>query len=105
MKRIKLKLVSPAAVVSIAALLLLSSVAGHAQETSRQIPFTNLATTLPQRSTQSLTVQLQDAAGAVLFAESQSQVAVDNKSQISFFFGALTIGGLDPAHFTSRVLE
>ena len=83
----KIKLVTLLAVVSIAAVLVPSAVVSQAQETSRQIPFTNLATILPQKSTQSLTVQLQDAAGAVLFAEAQPQVAVDNKSQISRLTG------------------
>ena len=90
------------------ALLLLSAPVVPAQETSRQIPFTNLATTLPQRSTQSLTVQLQDASGAVVFAETHPEVAVDNKGRISFVFGALTGEGLNPEHFpagSSRFLD
>jgi hypothetical protein len=74
MNRMKTTVVSPGAVISLAVVFLFSSVTGKAQETSRQIPFANLTTTLPQRSTQSITVQLQDAAGVVLFAESQTQV-------------------------------
>jgi hypothetical protein len=81
--------------------LLLSALAVQAQETSRQMPFTNLATTLPQRSTQPLTVQLQDTGGVIVFAEAHPEVAVDTKGRITFIFGALTGGGLDPAHFPS----
>src|SRR4030095_1471094 len=101
MKTIKTKLVTLFAVGTIAAVLVPSASVIQAQDTSRQIPFTNLATILPQKSTQALTVQLQDAAGAVLFAEAQPQVAVDNKGQISVLFGGLTTGGLDPTHFAS----
>ena len=81
-------------------LLLVSVINAYAQETSRQIPFSNVQTTLPARSTNLLTVQLQDAAGTVLFSE-QSNIAVDNKNRVSFFFGASTAAGLDPAHFPS----
>ena len=77
------------------ALLLSSALAVQAQEISRMISFTNLATTLRPDSTQSLTVQLQDTDGTVVFAEAQPEVAVDASGQISFFFGGLTGGGLD----------
>jgi hypothetical protein len=81
-------------------LVCLSTAALQAQETSRQIPFT-LATSLPPDSTQSVTVQLQDVGGTVLFSEAYSKIAVDSNGQISFLFGSQTADGLDPAHFPS----
>jgi hypothetical protein len=83
----------------------------QAQETSRVIPFNNLPTSLPASTTQSVTAQLWDVASGgttPLFSEGPFNVNVDANGNISFVFGSLTTGGLDPANFpsgTSRFLD
>jgi len=78
------------------------------QAASRQIPLVNLPTGLPPGTAQAVTAQLQDAEGAVLFAEAHPSIVVDDQGRISFLFGSLTADGLDPADFpsgASRFLE
>ena len=75
----------------------------QAQATSRVIPFNGVATTIAPSSTgQALTLQLWDdpSAGTLQFSEAQT-LDVDASGNISFVFGALTSGGLDPNNFPS----
>ncbi len=75
----------------------------RAQETSRVIPFNNVATTIAPGSTgQALMLQVWDAAsgGNLGFHEAQT-LDVDANGNISFVLGALTSGGLDPNNFPS----
>ena len=83
--------------------VLLASHATQAQQTSRIIPFNNVATNYPPSSTQSVVVQLWDDpnAGNLLFSESQPSVSVDANGNISFQFGSQTASGLDPNNFPS----
>ena len=87
----------------LSATLLLCATGVFAQETSRVIPFNGVTTTLPPDTTQDVTVQLWDAAtgGTLLFSEAQPGLAVDDNGTISFLFGSLTGGGLNPAIFPS----
>ncbi len=74
-----------------------------AQQTSRVIPFNNVATNYPASTTQSVVVQLWDdlTAGNLVFSEAQPNVNVDANSNISFTFGSQTANGLDPNNFPS----
>jgi hypothetical protein len=98
-------------------LLLLPSL--HAQETSRVIPFSGVATAIPPGTLgQTLTLQLTDVAsgGTPLYCENQT-LDVGVNGSISFNFGAGTLAtpacasgppGLNPTDFTSgssRFLE
>src|SRR6202158_2137459 len=75
----------------------------QAQETSRVIPFNNVATSLPASTTQDVTLQLWDRAsgGTLLFSEAQLGLEVDASGLIGFVFGSQTEFGLDPAAFPS----
>src|SRR5712692_5498184 len=87
---------------SVLVVILLSLVAAQAQ-TSRVIPFNNIATTIaPSTPGQPLVIQVWDAAsgGNQVFNEAQT-LDVDASGNISFVLGALTAGGLDPDKFPS----
>ncbi|MBO0695065.1 MAG: tail fiber domain-containing protein [Verrucomicrobia bacterium] len=75
----------------------------QAQATSRVIPFNNLVTNYPRRTTQSVIVQLWDAptAGNLVFSESQPNVSADDDGNLSLVFGSQTPNGLDPTIFPS----
>jgi len=67
------------------------------QETSREISFSNVVTSLPASTTQNVTVQVWDAArdGTLIFSESQPGLAVDGSGNSSFVLGSQTVSGLD----------
>ncbi len=96
---------SPAldAFVGAMSVLLLSSLAGAQDATSRLIPF-SLVTTLPPSTTQDVVVELWDAAtgGVLIFPETYTALPVDGSRSISFRFGSQQVPpGLDPIHFPS----
>src|SRR5574337_992848 len=87
--------------------LSLAPLLSRAQETSRVIPFNNVATTLAPCAAppcpQAVSIQLWDvAAGETtpVFSENQP-VNVDEVGNISFIFGSATTAGLNPANFPS----
>ena len=108
-------LIHPLVTTSLSVLLvaLLCTAVAGAQETSRVIPFTNVATTLPPGGPQDVTIQVWDAAAAgnLVFSEAQPGLAVDASGNISFVLGSRTPGppaGLDPNNFptgSSRYLD
>jgi len=91
----------------IVTLVLLRTTRVGAQETSRVVPFNNVATTLPPSTVQDVAVQLWDVAGggkSPLFSEAQPGLVVDINGNINFVFGSLSPGppaGLDPSNFPS----
>jgi hypothetical protein len=99
MKSLKSKMQS---LIVLAAVVVVPQFA-QAQATSRVIPFNNLASNYPRRTTQSVIVQLWDAAtaGNLVFSESQPSVYVDHDGNVSFVFGSQTTNGLDPNNFPS----
>ena len=99
MKSLKSKMQS---LIVLAAVVVVPQFA-QAQATSRVIPFNNLASNYPRRTTQSVIVQLWDAAtaGNLVFSELQPSVSVDRDGNVSFVFGSQTTNGLDPNNFPS----
>jgi hypothetical protein len=99
MKSLKSKMQS---LIVLAAVVVVPQLA-PAQATSRVITFNNLASNYPRRTTQSVIVQLWDAAtaGNLVFSESQPSVHVDHDRNVSFVFGSQTTNGLDPNNFPS----
>src|SRR5882724_6838316 len=71
------------------------------QPTSREIPFEFEVTHLPLGSTQTITVQVWDAAtgGNLIFSEVHPNVKVGFFGEINFVLGALTTGGIPVADF------
>jgi hypothetical protein len=84
------------------ALLVFASLAQAQAPSSRQIPFSNISTSLIPATTQAVTVQLWDnsVGGTLIFSEART-VTVDGDGNISFKFGDQTTAGLDPANFPS----
>src|ERR1700737_472656 len=84
------------------ALLVFASIAQAQAPSSRQIPFSNISTSLTPATTQAVTVQLWDnsVGGTLIFSEART-VSVDDTGNISFKFGDQTAAGLDPANFPS----
>jgi len=99
MKSLKSKMQS---LIVLAAVVVVPQLA-QAQATSRVIPFNNLVTNYPRRTTQSVIVQLWDAptAGNLVFSESQPSVSADDDGNVSLVFGSQTPNGLDPNYFPS----
>src|SRR5262245_25297845 len=99
MKSLKSKMQS---LIVLAAVVVVPQLA-QAQATSRVIPFNNLVTNYPRRTTQSVIVQLWDAptAGNLVFSESQPSVSADDDGNVSLVFGSQTPNGLDPNIFPS----
>ena len=95
---------SKRALVVVLGFVCCSALAARAQETSRVIPFNNLATSLPPDTTQSVTAQLWDVSSGgtnPVFAEGPFDVNVDANGNIGFVFGSQTTGGFNPANFPS----
>jgi Collagen triple helix repeat (20 copies) len=84
------------------ALLVFASLAQAQAPSSRQIPFSNISTSLIPATTQAVTVQLWDnsVGGTLIFSEART-VTVDGSGNISFKFGDQTTAGLDPSSFPS----
>jgi hypothetical protein len=84
------------------ALLVFASIAQAQAPSSRQIPFSNISTSLTPATIQAVTVQLWDnsVGGTLIFTEART-VSVDGSGIISFNFGDQTTAGLDPAKFPS----
>src|SRR5262245_15800230 len=99
MKSLKSKMQS---LIVIAAVVVAHQLA-QAPTTSRVLPFNNLVTNYPRRTTQSVIVQLWDAptAGNLVFSESQPSVSADDDGNVSLVFGSQTPNGLDPNIFPS----
>jgi hypothetical protein len=92
--RLKLCLVVPAVALSTATML--------AQETSRVIPYPNVQTTLVDGPAQPLTLEIWDTpTGGPAPRFSETQPLDVNGGQISFYLGAATPSGLNPADFQS----
>lgn len=75
----------------------------QAQQTSREIPFNDVLTTLPVMTHQDLTVQVWDSAlgGDLLYSEAHPQTQVDPHHRINFLLGIGQPSGLDPTNFPS----
>lgn len=71
--------------------------------TSREIPLIFLATRLPFGSTQTITVQVWDAAtgGNLVFSEVRPNTKVGLLGEIDFLLGSLTAGGIPTSAFSS----
>jgi hypothetical protein len=92
--KLKLCLVLPAVVVASATML--------AQETSRVIPYPAVQTTLLDGPAQPLTLELWDTpTGGTTPRFSETQTLDVTAGQISFYLGAATPSGLNPADFQS----
>ena len=84
------------------AVVLVSSLTLRAQPTSRVISFANVATRIPPRTTESVTLAIFDVntGGTPVFPGETQLLRTDGSGRLSFFLGSTT-GGLDPARFPS----